>query len=199
MSRLEDSTREKWSHFVSGKLAETNERNTIVPVSSYSSKAMSSSEDDDADFRDINFPQETALQQVRNQPIWFNVFGYQLNVVFAKTKCIILLIASILNLCEEIKLSIQLLAYYFKLVDLWHLVYGPLKLLIHVVEIPAVLFFLFVLFHTNCFYLARCRIWWIIFKKFQIYSDYQMQQMTDNLHDPYGFTEDDFNDNDDSR
>ena len=26
-----------------------------------------------------------------------------------------------------------------------------------------------------------------------------MQQMTDNLHDPYGFTEDDFNDNDDSR
>ena len=33
----------------------------------------------------------------------------------------------------------------------------------------------------------------------QIYSDYQMQQMSDNIHDPYGFTEDDFADNDDSR
>ena len=27
---------------------------------------MSSSEDDDADFRDMQFPQENALQQVRN-------------------------------------------------------------------------------------------------------------------------------------
>jgi hypothetical protein len=89
MSRLEDSTREKWSHFVSGKLAETNERNTIVPVSSYSSKAMSSSEDDDADFRDINFPQETALQQVRIQPISF---------YFRKVLCQNLFVASLLNL-----------------------------------------------------------------------------------------------------
>jgi hypothetical protein len=63
MSNLEETTRDRWSSFVSGKLAEVNERNTIVPVSSYSSKPMSSSEDDDADFRDISFPQESGLQQ----------------------------------------------------------------------------------------------------------------------------------------
>jgi hypothetical protein len=45
--------------------AEVNDRNTIVPLNSYSSNAMSSSEDDDSDFRDIHFPQESALQQVR--------------------------------------------------------------------------------------------------------------------------------------
>ena len=64
MSQLDEGTREQWMSFVAGKLAEVNERNTIVPVSSFSSKPMSSSEDDDADFRDINFPQESALQQV---------------------------------------------------------------------------------------------------------------------------------------
>jgi hypothetical protein len=64
MSQLDSSTRDQWTSFVEGKLAEVNERNTIVPVNSYESKGMSSSEDD-GDFTGINFPQESALQQVR--------------------------------------------------------------------------------------------------------------------------------------
>ncbi len=65
MAKLDDSTREKWSLFVSGRLAHVNERNTIVPHNSYSSNAMSSSEDEDTDFKDVTFPQESSLQQVR--------------------------------------------------------------------------------------------------------------------------------------
>ncbi len=47
-----------------GKLAEINVRNTIIPASSYTSNKLSSSEDDDSDFRDIQFPQESSIQQV---------------------------------------------------------------------------------------------------------------------------------------
>ena len=64
MSRLDSSKLDLWTSFVSDKLSEINERTKCIPVSSCSSKQMSSSEDDDADFRDINFPQESALQQV---------------------------------------------------------------------------------------------------------------------------------------
>ena len=67
LEKLDDSTREKWSSFVSGKLAEVNDRNTIVPHNSYSSNAMSSSEDEDTDFKDVTFPQESSLQQVRTK------------------------------------------------------------------------------------------------------------------------------------
>ena len=41
-----------------------NKRNTIVPASSYASAMHDSSEDDDAEFRNLQFPQEVALQQV---------------------------------------------------------------------------------------------------------------------------------------
>jgi hypothetical protein len=61
---MPEEMREKWEKFISGKLADTNERNTIIPASSYNTK-MSSSEDDDSDFRDIPFPQESNIQQVR--------------------------------------------------------------------------------------------------------------------------------------
>ena len=47
-------TQGDWDTFVAGKLASTNERNTLVPANSYGQTAgMSSSEDDDAEFRDI--------------------------------------------------------------------------------------------------------------------------------------------------
>ncbi len=63
MEKLPESTTANWSKFRQGKLAEINERNTIVPAASYSN-AMSSSEDDDAEFRDLQFPQAASLQQV---------------------------------------------------------------------------------------------------------------------------------------
>ncbi|XP_070545251.1 serine/threonine-protein phosphatase 6 regulatory subunit 3-like isoform X8 [Ptychodera flava] len=53
--------REKWENFVSGPLAETNKRNTVDLVGGH--PLHSSSEDDDADFRDIPFPQDAAMQQ----------------------------------------------------------------------------------------------------------------------------------------
>lgn len=64
MGKLPESTSTNWAKFTKGKLADINERNKIVPATSYSN-ALSSSEDDDAEFRDLQFPQEAALQQVR--------------------------------------------------------------------------------------------------------------------------------------
>ena len=46
--------------------SEVNKRNMIVPASSYASAMHDSSEDDDAEFRNLQFPQEVALQQVSN-------------------------------------------------------------------------------------------------------------------------------------
>ena len=46
------------------KLAEINEKNTIIPATSYSAgTTLTSSEDDDSDFREIQFQSES-LQQV---------------------------------------------------------------------------------------------------------------------------------------
>ena len=64
MKALPESTRESWNDFVSGRLSEVNKRNMIVPASSYASAMHDSSEDDDAEFRNLQFPQEVALQQV---------------------------------------------------------------------------------------------------------------------------------------
>ena len=64
MKALPESTRESWAAFVSGRLSEVNQRNMIVPASSYASAMHDSSEDDDAEFRNLQFPQEVALQQV---------------------------------------------------------------------------------------------------------------------------------------
>ena len=51
------------------QLAEINEKNTIVPATSYSAgTTLTSSEDDDSDFREIQFQSES-LQQVNNSNI----------------------------------------------------------------------------------------------------------------------------------
>ncbi|CAL1543575.1 unnamed protein product [Lymnaea stagnalis] len=61
---LSNDVREKWEVFVTGSLTEVNKKNTIELVSFHSSHQLaSSSEDDDADFKDIPFPQDTAMQQ----------------------------------------------------------------------------------------------------------------------------------------
>ena len=67
MKALPESTRESWAAFVSGRLSEVNQRNMIVPASSYASAMHDSSEDDDAEFRNLQFPQEVALQQVSSK------------------------------------------------------------------------------------------------------------------------------------
>ncbi|GFS27271.1 serine/threonine-protein phosphatase 6 regulatory subunit 3 [Elysia marginata] len=58
---LSEDVREKWEAFVMGSLAEINKKNTIELMRGH--PLASSSEDDDADFKDIPFPQDTAMQQ----------------------------------------------------------------------------------------------------------------------------------------
>ncbi|XP_033101963.1 serine/threonine-protein phosphatase 6 regulatory subunit 3-like isoform X3 [Anneissia japonica] len=53
--------REKWNKFIVNQLAETNKRNTVDLVGSH--PLHSSSEDDDSDFKGIQFGQETTMQQ----------------------------------------------------------------------------------------------------------------------------------------
>jgi hypothetical protein len=70
-AKMPDEMWEKWNKFISGKLADTNERNTIIPALSYNTRT-SSSEDDDSDFRDIPFLQESSIQQVIFPPLKSN-------------------------------------------------------------------------------------------------------------------------------
>ncbi|KAL5010453.1 hypothetical protein ScPMuIL_012758 [Solemya velum] len=56
-----EDVRQKWETFVAESLAEINKRNTVELVRGH--PLASSSEDDDAEFRDIPFPQDTAMQQ----------------------------------------------------------------------------------------------------------------------------------------
>ena len=63
MKLLPEETSESWADFVGNQLKDMNEKNTIIPASSYVNE-VSSNEDDDSDFRDLHFPQESALQQV---------------------------------------------------------------------------------------------------------------------------------------
>ena len=67
------------------QLAEINEKNTIVPATSYSAgTTLTSSEDDDSDFREIQFQSES-LQQVNNSNISQNhcirYFGWNLMIL----------------------------------------------------------------------------------------------------------------------
>ncbi|KAK7494563.1 hypothetical protein BaRGS_00014216, partial [Batillaria attramentaria] len=59
-TEIPEESRQKWESFVSGTLAEVNKKNT---VEFRGHPLASSSEDDDADFKDIPFPQDTAMQQ----------------------------------------------------------------------------------------------------------------------------------------
>ncbi|XP_013094517.2 serine/threonine-protein phosphatase 6 regulatory subunit 3-like isoform X4 [Biomphalaria glabrata] len=58
---VSSDVRDKWDAFVVGALAEVNKRNTIELMRGH--PLASSSEDDDADFKDLPFPQDTAMQQ----------------------------------------------------------------------------------------------------------------------------------------
>ncbi|XP_030849892.1 serine/threonine-protein phosphatase 6 regulatory subunit 3-like isoform X2 [Strongylocentrotus purpuratus] len=58
---IPEDVREKWSSFLAGSLAETNKRNLVELVGTH--PLHSSSEDDDSDFKDIDFGKDTALQQ----------------------------------------------------------------------------------------------------------------------------------------
>ena len=57
-------TRDNWDKFVTGRLADTNERNKIIPPAQYANK-HSSSDDEDSDFKDIAFAQESSTAQVK--------------------------------------------------------------------------------------------------------------------------------------
>lgn len=59
---LPKDVKERWENFVANSLADMNKKNTVELVRGGHPLA-SSSEDDDADFRDIPFPQDTAMQQ----------------------------------------------------------------------------------------------------------------------------------------
>jgi len=75
MNKLPESTTEKWNKLVSGTLLQLNKLNEIKPT--HEDKRNSSSDDEDADFRDINFPQDTALQQMQQMSDNFiDSFGF---------------------------------------------------------------------------------------------------------------------------
>uniref|UniRef100_A0A8D0GCQ0 Protein phosphatase 6 regulatory subunit 1 n=1 Tax=Sphenodon punctatus TaxID=8508 RepID=A0A8D0GCQ0_SPHPU len=58
---LPEEEQEQWETFVSGPLAETNKRNTVDLVNMHN--LHSSSDDDESDLKEFNFPQEAVLQQ----------------------------------------------------------------------------------------------------------------------------------------
>ena len=61
MKLLPESTTSNWSKFVLGHLATTNEKNVLLPASTYNSNMSSSGEEDDLE---AQFPQDTSLQQM---------------------------------------------------------------------------------------------------------------------------------------
>ncbi|XP_013094534.2 serine/threonine-protein phosphatase 6 regulatory subunit 3-A-like isoform X6 [Biomphalaria glabrata] len=68
---VSSDVRDKWDAFVVGALAEVNKRNTIELMRGH--PLASSSEDDDADFKDLPFPQDTAMQQQANVALFEQV------------------------------------------------------------------------------------------------------------------------------
>ncbi|XP_023342870.1 serine/threonine-protein phosphatase 6 regulatory subunit 3 isoform X2 [Eurytemora carolleeae] len=72
--KLSPEEKGAWDEILSGKLAETNKRNEIPPTRE---DRRNLSSDDDSDFRDIHFPQDTALQQIQQMSENFvETFGY---------------------------------------------------------------------------------------------------------------------------
>ncbi|XP_052090141.1 serine/threonine-protein phosphatase 6 regulatory subunit 3-like isoform X1 [Mytilus californianus] len=61
ISETPEEYKEKWESFVTGALSDINKRNAVELISGHN--LASSSEDDDADFRDLPFPADAALQQ----------------------------------------------------------------------------------------------------------------------------------------
>ena len=62
LAALPEETQAAWAALAAGRLAETNTANELKPAAE--EKRALSSDDEDTDFRDIQFPQESALQQV---------------------------------------------------------------------------------------------------------------------------------------
>jgi hypothetical protein len=62
-SHYPEETREKWEKFADEKLSEINERNKIIPPDAYA-KQHSSSDDEDADFKDVLIPHESGTTQL---------------------------------------------------------------------------------------------------------------------------------------
>lgn len=56
-----DEQQERWESFISGSLADTNKKNTVDLVNTRN--MHSSSDDEDSDLKEFNFPQEAVLQQ----------------------------------------------------------------------------------------------------------------------------------------
>lgn len=56
-----DEQQERWDGFISGSLADTNKKNTVDLVNTRN--MHSSSDDEDSDLKEFNFPQEAVLQQ----------------------------------------------------------------------------------------------------------------------------------------
>ena len=61
IAKLPEETQETWTGIVEGKLTETNKINEIKPTEE---RRTLSSDDEDSDFTDIQFPQDTALEKV---------------------------------------------------------------------------------------------------------------------------------------
>ena len=61
IAKLPEETQETWAGIVEGKLTETNKLNEIKPTEE---KRTLSSDDEDSDFTDIQFPQDTPLGKV---------------------------------------------------------------------------------------------------------------------------------------
>ena len=61
LAKLPEETLETWAAIVDGKLTETNKMNEIKPADE---KRTLSSDDEDSDFTDINFPQDSVLEKV---------------------------------------------------------------------------------------------------------------------------------------
>merc|ERR1712142_359933 len=62
LAKLPEETQTSWAAVTAGRLADTNKMNEVKP--STDDKRTLSSDDEDSDFRDIQFPQDSALQQM---------------------------------------------------------------------------------------------------------------------------------------
>ncbi|XP_066483298.1 serine/threonine-protein phosphatase 6 regulatory subunit 1 isoform X4 [Tiliqua scincoides] len=61
LKELSEEEQEQWEKFVTGPLSETNKKNTVDLVNMHN--LHSSSDDDENDLKEFNFPQEAVLQQ----------------------------------------------------------------------------------------------------------------------------------------
>merc|ERR1719167_272428 len=77
MGNIPEKSRTGWERFVTGKLAEMNEKNTIIPATSYSAgTTLTSSEDDDSDFREIQFQSESLQRMQQMSDNFIDSFGF---------------------------------------------------------------------------------------------------------------------------